>query len=72
MGSAALAKERISRLSWPEWTRRIDIILSGAGLSRSELEFSFRAAHFAGLPAVAVAIQVIRESQQIEAMKVNG
>lgn len=72
MGSAAIAKHRITRLSWPEWCSRLDILLSGAGLTRSKINYPFRSAHFAGLSPAEVAIRVLREgSGEQQERKVN-
>ena len=61
MGSAAIAKGRLTRLSWPEWCHRVDQLLSVGKLSRADLPgVPFRSLHMQGMRPASVAIPLLR------------
>lgn len=61
MGSAATAKQRLSRLGWSDWAGRVDQLLSVAGLSMADLpQYAYRSYWMAGVPSGTVAVKILR------------
>jgi hypothetical protein len=73
MRSAAIAKQRLQRLTWDAWARRVDVMLSVAGLSRADFpQYPFRSTHLAGVSASEVAIRLLAEhAEQLKGQKVS-
>lgn len=62
MGSAAIAKKRLAKLTWPEWSDRVEQLLGVGGFSMADFpQYSFRSWYLAGIPSGTVAVKILRQ-----------